>query len=504
MTRTFIGIDSTGAGAIKIMQNDLDDPRTTPDSQVAKFRFNSKWAAQIRYEGYATASLLGGAGNEQFIPSGSDESNFQQYSTQFTSESQDNFFRNSYFPNLDYTMPAYDVQWFSGGTVVNGKVNVSYSGWESRAGRYRSSGAYVTGWLESASISGYGFSMSHGAAISMSQSTPSQSFRLLTWNLPADSQSLINQGGTPVPGQMQVQITEDFCRVSKPGYDVRTASRSQKAFDSSSRPAKVVAAADINVPSGNSSYTISTLRGITVSGNLIADVIFYQGSTVYFPTNPLSTETEYGANYSFSGTTINFSNPYGACRARFVVYAQDDGSATSGSNKVFRQFNDGVEDVVQFLRPGAAATPRLADILIDSRWPCLQIIRQGYIGIGGGAQENAVSFTSAGLFPFIKYWTVHSGGDIGLGSSTASKLVRVPFTNFGYIDPPSSGKQYYTGGDSSYCRLTTNEARFYTFVGNPIRRYLKEKDTSPGYTIEEEYSDVPIIGIRYYIFGIPV
>ncbi len=44
MTRTMIGVDSTGAGCIKIMKNDADNPRTTPDSQRSKFLYNSKYA----------------------------------------------------------------------------------------------------------------------------------------------------------------------------------------------------------------------------------------------------------------------------------------------------------------------------------------------------------------------------------------------------------------------------------------------------------------------------
>lgn len=506
MVRTMIGRDSSGAGSIKIMKRDADDPRVTPDDAVAKFQWNSKWAAQIRYQGSDQVNQLGGQGSA-YLPSGAGNSNFTRFSNKVSNNGQQyNFYRLDHFSGLEYAMPAFDVKYIdpSSGRYVGGKVMVGYSGWQDRAGLFQLPAAYSVGWLQNASITGFGggFSMSYGGEFRIATNQPNN-IKLLMWNLPADETTIANPALAPVAGQMQVQISKDFCRVSKPGYDVRTATPSQMAFDSSARPAKIVAADDIAVPSGTSVYDFS-LPGVPIGGELVADVIFYQGSTVYFPTNPLTSEVEYGAEYYLSGNTLVFVNPYGAVRARFIVYAQDDGGITFGSNKVFRQFNDGTRDVVQFLRPGAANPPRLGDILIDSRWPCLQIVKEGYIPIGSGALQNAVAFNSAGLFPFIKYWTVHAGGTIAaLGASTASKRVRLPFTSFGYVDPPTTGKQYFTGGDSSYCRLTTNEARFFTFVGNPIRRYLTQTQVNPGYRVDQEFDPTPIVGIRYFIFGIP-
>jgi hypothetical protein len=507
MPRTLIGLDYTGTACIKIMQSTADDPKTTPDSQSGKFRFNSKWAAQLRYQGSDFVSQLGGAGSS-YLPGGAGNSNFTRFSNKVSNNGQQyNFYRNSHFSGLEYNFPAFDVKYVSpsSGWYVGGRVSLAFLGWQDRAGIYRQPQGGSVGWMENASVSGFGggFFMSYGGEFRMNSEQPNN-IKLLMWNLPADSSPIINQALSPVPGQMNVQITKNFCRVSKPGYDVRVATPSQMAFDSSSRPAKVIAADDILIPSGSSSYTVS-LPGVVISGELVVDIIFYQGSTVYFPSSPLSDETQYGADYTVSGNSIIFSNPYGTCRARFIVYAQDDGSISSGSNKVLRQFNDGTRDVVQFLRPGAANPPRLSDIMIDSRLPVLQIVKEGYIGIGSGSLQNVVSFDSSGLFPFIKYWTVHGGGTItSLGSTTVSRRVRMPYTSFGYVQPPSAGKSYYTGGDSSYCRLTTNEARFFTFVGAPTRRYLEQTQVNPGYQLVNEFDETPIVGIRYYIFGIPV
>ncbi|OWK26583.1 hypothetical protein AJ87_05885 [Rhizobium yanglingense] len=247
----------------------------------------------------------------------------------------------------------------------------------------------------------------------------------------------------PVAGQTQVQITEDFCRVSKPGYAVETATPSQLAFDSSSRPAKIIAAGDIALPSGTTVFDFSAnLAGISISGELVADVIQYQGSTIIFPASLPDDDAVYGAHFYFSGTTLVFSNPGSACRARILVIAQDNSPLTVGDNDVWREFNDGTRDVVQFLRPGAANPPNLADVIIDSRWPCLQIIKTGVFPIPNG--NNAITdiaFNSAGLFPFIKYFTIHGAGVINSGytSANASKRVRIPYVAKGRAANPDGG-----------------------------------------------------------------
>jgi hypothetical protein len=309
----------------------------------------------------------------------------------------------------------------------------------------------------------------------------------------------------PVAGQVQVEITRTACRAAKPGYDVRVATPSQLSFDSSSLPAKVVAAGDIALPSGTTVYPLTSLVGVTI-GQLRADVIVYQGSTIYYPTNPLSTETEYGADYQFAGPNLVFSNPFGAARARFIVYALDDSSPSAGDNDVWREFNDGSRDVLQFLRPGAANPPRLSDIMVDSRWPQVRILSEGYIDVGwiNGAQQWAVPLATGGLFPFVKYVTVHGGGSgirLGNFSGTITNRTKAPYTVYGYYDTADAGKSYYTAGDSTYCQLTPSEARFFTFRGLPTRRYLSGGSNISNLVTEND--PTPIIGIRYYILGIP-
>lgn len=327
--------------------------------------------------------------------------------------------------------------------------------------------------------------------------------QLTVWNLPGDETALLSPPQAPVPGQMTVQINSGQCRVSKAGYDVRTASRTQLVFDSVNRPLKVIYAADIAVPSGTTSLDMTPyLRGIAVTGTLLADISAYQGGTLYFPTSPATFNTNFGIQYIVSGVTVTLNNPYGACRARIVVFASDNSAQTAGSNRVWRQFNDGAQDVVQFLRPGASATPSLADVIIDSRWPTLRILAQGTFGLSGGnGAQYSIPFNSNGLFPIVKYMTIHGGGTNTQFSGTFSKRVRTPFTKLIYYN--NDAGTVITSGDSTYCQVTSSEARFFSFIGNPIAYTSTSSNVSPGYTIGTTYDANPPYGIRYYILGIP-
>ncbi len=503
-----VGVDYQDAGCVKIMKDASYDPVYTSDGERYKFLYNSKYQT-MRSSGRDVQPFLGAT--EAFTPPGSNVNTFTKYHRGFVGNSGQLFYRSSFFTSLEYSVPLYEVKQKDQANTLYyaARVTRSFVGFNNRSAYWTTPAYAEVGWLSDFTSTAFAsnFSMSRGLASIYDTALFGQTCKeAVVWNLPGDGNAIANPPLAKVPGQVQVQITSDFCRASKPGYDVRTATPGQLYFDSSARTSKVVAAADVALPSGTTVYPLGYL-GAGAVGNLFADVIVYQGSTVYYPTNPLSSETEYGADYYFSGANLVLSNPYGAARARLIVYAQDDSSAVGGGNDVWREFNDGTRDVVQFLRPGASNPPRLADIMVDSRWPMVQIIAEGYIDVttqANGAREWSVPIDTTGLFPFVKYMTVHGGGgNINLGGITGniSSRVRPPFTLFGYVDPTETGKQYYTGGGSTYCRLTAGEARFYTFRGQPTRKYLSGGSSTSNLVTEND--PTPIIGIRYYILGIP-
>lgn len=493
MTQTLIGIDSQGVASVKI-STDAYDPITTPDTTYGAWLYNSKFDP-IRYLGGTLISGTYDLGTVQFFPTGTDKTNFQYAIL----DDIRYYFRNSYFSGLSYRQPMFQQKIkLSSGRFYGGVVRSTY-GYQSRSGYFASTGALSGGWFTDWSQVGstyidYIGDGAFASTTSTSSTLPNSDKIFEVWNLPGNTDPILDPPLSPVSGQTSVIINSSTCRVAKPGYDANSATETQLAFDSAVLPIKVVAANDVAVPSGTSSVAVGA-----IPDDCLIDIHFYSGSDIYYPISPLvGGDPSLGADYWLSGGRLYFDNPYGGCRARFMVYANNGAGPTYGDNDVLRQFSDGGQDVVQFLRPGAGANPSFADIILDSRWPAVRIIKQGYIPItADGNQQWSVSFDAGGAWPFIKYMTVH-GADPG-GSFSSS--VREPFSKILYRNSP--GTTVGTAGDTSYCKLTQSEARFYTFRGAPIRAYYADGADYTSNILSYTYDDTPIQGIRYYIFGIP-
>jgi hypothetical protein len=503
--RTMIGIDSSGVGCIKIMKSSSDNPRTTPDSQRSKFLYNSKFDVQAQLADIATVNVPAAGSGFKYLPSGAGPSNYTRfYEAESTGDGGvPQYFRNSYFNNLQYNLPLFDVKMKekSTGYFVQNRYQRQYSGkyYHNQGGYYISGNENEWGWYQNWYL-GYsaGGTLSYGTRCTVTDRSPddynpfsSPVKKLVLWNLPGDQSAIADKPGSSVSGKKSILISSTDFKIAKPGYDVDTATGQKLAFDASNRPVKAIASGDIAISADG---TTEFDTGFTLPSTVVADVHFYTGSTIYYPARP--TDLDFGSRYYFSGSKIIFVNDGGAHRARFVIYVEDESVATSGGNKVLRQFASDGENVVQILRPGAAATPSWADIIIDSRWPAFQLLEEGSFTVSSGVQTETITFDASGFFPMVKYMTVHGAGS--RASETWAKRIRLPFVKRLIIDPGTlAGRD---AGDSSYCTLTSSQAVFYTFRGNVVDFWNENSfgDTS------SEGDDNPITAIRYFIFGIPI
>lgn len=505
MTRMLIGTDSTGAACIKITKGNIN-PVTEPDANAASFLYNSKVAADVKLA--ATDSTNYQSGNRYF-PAGSNANTYKKASLEYGPSGSGATYigvRNSYFgDDLMYSLPVFDIKirLKSNNRYIE-QLRTRYEGSDSGLGQepyyIESSDVGISAWFENTPSEGgnnpgIGNGVSYAGFVPRGPSSDEIEKELIVWRLPADNTPIMD--GTPkapASGQRSVEITKDFCRVAKPGYDTRSATRTQLAFDSSGRPLSVLAGDDIALPAGTTSYNL----GFPVTPNMLADLFPYQNDVVTFPMGRLNTALE--VQYWFSGSSIFFLNALGSSiRVRFMVFANDREPLTTGNNKVFRQFTADGQNVMQLLRPGASSTPAFRDIMLDSRWPCLQILTQGYQSIAArpnasppgsanAGQTFSVNFNPAGVFPIVKYMTVHQHKDLG-------KCVKFPQT---LITENYNGRTVYHQGNSTYCQIEGGTATFRTFNGNPQKERFTDRD---GWRFE--YVDDPIIGIRYYILGIP-
>lgn len=508
MPRTLIGNDSSGSGCIKIMKDLADNPYSTADSLRYKFLYNSKNNVQANLVDIQVVNVLFATGAGWiFYPAGSNSSTFTSMGSGYAAGTIWAY-KNEYFPSLRYSVPLFDIKFkMAGGVVYNQQMTQwqdKFDYYNGQGGSYKTGNGELFGWATGVNMSAFGgATMPNGGIFANITGNDGQTAfnkflsrdkRIVTWNLPGNNVA-VGSPSLPPNGSKTLVIKSDQFKIAKPGYNVDTATGAQVAFDASNIPVKVLRSGDIALPAGVSYYE----TGVTLPDTVALDVHFYDGATITYPNNPKS--VDFGATYWFDGSRIGF-NATASMRARFMLYMEDNTPPANGSNKVFRQFNDGTQDVVQFLRPGSSDPPTWADIIVDSRYPAVQILAEGYftVPVGNGALTD-IPFDGNGMFPMVKYVTEHGAGNgasVGHNNVPISwtGMFRLPFLKvLKYVAP---GGQSHAG-ESSYCQLTANNARFVTFRGN-VGDYYNRQDSPGTWATSGAYAP---IGIRYYIFGIP-
>lgn len=507
MTQTLIGLDYEGVPCIK-MTKDAYDPATTPDSQVGAFLYNSKWAADVKY---SISEIVPRPTSGYYLPSGTNANSYEWFcSTGPANGTQLHVYRHRVTAEMPYSMPLMEMKAINNSNnryVGERFLYLKVRGFEERGVKLGTAGGLEYGWME-------GTTTNNSSLLgSLNHSTMTYTFgntsilapykKLLSvWRLPGDETAILHgQQRPPVAGMDSIVIDSTALKVAKTGYNVHTATPTQLAINTANNPAKIVAADDISLPSN---ATTSYNTGFTLPAGTVVEVHYYEGGTVYYPASPAG--STFGADYYISGSNIVFVNAGRACRARFMVVAHDGSPPTVGNNDVLRQFNDGKQDVVQFLKPNAAANPSFADIALDSRWPCIQILAEGTINLTSGAKTYEVPFNGSGVFPMVKYMTIHGAGRVvdtyGGITFNYSKRIRQPFTAVTYIDRPSTPYGWTETGDCTYCKLTTNKATFHSFLGRPTEVYYNDMEDFDRNRVSYEYDPNPPTSIRYYIFGI--
>lgn len=498
MTRTLIGLDSSGVGCIKITKGNYD-PRTTADSLRDRFYFNSKWADILSQPNIELADFVTGT-SFTLQPSGSSAATATRIRCAESSSSVRYHYRLSRFPNIRYNMPMVDFKYrasngrFKQGSFVERRRG--YSNSFGVMGGYisfydKNGGTWFLDYDDDINWTTIGrFTLASGCRVDVASDTDAL---IVVWNLPGNNTVLDGPTSSPSPvGKKTVEISATQCRVAKPGYDVSSATPAQLAFDANGLPLNVIAASDIAVPNGTTTFD----TGVTLPANTVAEVQFYTGSSIAYPGTPRN-EGNQSLEYAFSGSNIIFYNGGTAVRARFIVFGAETTGPSSGSNKVLRQFTAGGENVVQLLRPGSADPPRFSDIIVDSRRPVIQILASGYINLtstGDGA-TSSITYNASGFFPLLKFTTVHGGGAEG-GQYSYSAAVRAPRVS--RLLPQIVSGENQNAGDSAHCIYDDAGATFYTNRGKPIDRYYNSLEV-----MQYVYDPTPYVGIRWHVLGIP-
>jgi hypothetical protein len=154
-------------------------------------------------------------------------------------------------------------------------------------------------------------------------------------------------------------------------------------------------------------------------------------------------------------------------------------------------------DYIQILDGSVHTPPRLADVLLDSRWPYVPLIAEGRWTIPQNSSEPSQSVRSLevtipqedGWKPF-PVWMVQFRDD-AYGPARANVLIGAA------AFAPDSRWNGIINDQSSYARIEAGKVTFFACPTAPSQLSA----TSTGFT--EVYSSKQITHLRYYIFAIP-
>lgn len=500
-----IGNDSNGVAALKVTKSDADDPATTPDSEPHKFLVNSNLQVHPRVVNVIEPDYLdyGGYVKENY-PSGSTDTNYiRQYTRQAYSNGYDQrsvAYTRRNFPDWRYDCPLLVAkhQDDQGKYVNNIRRNYprgEYGSYGLKGGRDTSGPAF--GGVPLALVSGatppsnYPPDYSFISYINKSPVANVEFYKtsIVVFDLPGDH-SPLNEAAPRSGNATSIIISDTRFDIAKPGYSADTADLSEMAF-SLGRPYGGVIAADDIACAANA--TTEYDLGEVVDASTVADVQFYPDSSeYYYPAAPDLSIV--GGRYYISGSKLYIENEGVACRARFMIHAQSNEPATTGSNVPFNQFVDGQgKEVLQILRPGSGQPPNFSDIYFDSRRPHIQLLAEGSIFPASGNQSYDVNFTNTGFLPFVVMSVIRQNS-FGADQAFAPEVSLLRYNN------ANTGATTYAKIHSSNDKVT-----FYTHIGNYFTAWWTNAGSSwsPNYQLQTQGETQPVKSIKYYIFGIP-
>jgi len=537
MAKLFIGHKPGVGGVVKVMANNAYDPLTTPNTAYGKFRFNSETAeiALIPFvmsvardaKNYPFASTVPSR-RRFFWPAGTNAANCKGMVVSALVKGSPNysvqvwyFFWNrilgTTFPPLAEGFP------LSGGKLMNRvyQKNTSYSGgeWISPApglvvGSITSGKLFYDGILNQVPSEGY-----NGYYSTMGFLTTSPPSAVAAWKLPANSAPLpFPPNKARIAGTRAAYFSPSAARIARPGYDAVSGTAAQQIISETQTPARIIKTGSVGIAAGKS---IVINCGIVLPSQVKVDAVVWESGVAnsVFPLNqvlggsPYTPRRAMSVGYTVASPNVVISNtsPISVV-VRYVIYADDFRPATTGGGgKVIHS----EPAFSQIRRPGSRAAYVFNDVLLDTRWAYLPMVKQGFIPIGSfaatptaawerwqyGSRRATVTWTNDGTWtPFIKY-VVNFG--------------KTPLTRPAYFEPPVVRERdpkppilltnTAHGRQSSCCRFTNNSAFFYLNPDQGDHWLFMPNSSGTRYTWQSKNDNDrgPPIGVRYYVFAIP-
>jgi hypothetical protein len=509
---------------LKIFATDADDPDNpggTPDTHYHKFRFNSN-TGLIGYNfGVNRFPYKGFSGSSFGVPvTYSAGAHWRVEATNFGSSGT---FERHYFN----AQAAFDLPFVP---MVEARWRKNGSGWVDHHQFVRADfSVHAPTWfaLQSAGIiwAGSGLARadsSGGCFIAEYRSGPNMVLTNLVtetnveafavvWDLPGNTSNPFPPNGTPSTGQLRLRIAPTIAKMTRPGYDIDSASGRQFIFDSDRIPTKILATGEVTIgPGATVNIPINAAFRPLGPFTYVDGMTRRAGEPYQVPPHiPITNEdwTTVGATFRYRPLSdrVQLQNPANyTIHVIYIVYGDDDQGTSSGSGKVF-DVQGGSNPGIRIMRPGASASPRLRDVILDTRAGFMPVLATGYLSRGnfslssdnqglGAKRAPDVAFSNAGFRPFLKF-AIHTSWGI-----------QPPRAERWYIDrSPNSWDGKYSQ-TSVIARVENSFVRFYANPDNPNSAWWTghPSGTPPFPPIVNEVFNSPrFLGVRYYIFGIP-
>ncbi|WP_421522337.1 hypothetical protein [Ochrobactrum quorumnocens] len=311
------------------------------------------------------------------------------------------------------------------------------------------------------------------------------------WDLPANNAPLPFPDSPPTPGQEVVRLSGSEFKVARRGQTVDSLNPRGFLINSNKAPNMCVMMGETPIIPAGGSYYFWKTTPIDLHPLMFLDGIMrFDGMAYSIP--PVDTTVSRSGRearfyYKIDQNGIMFTNEGNyAIGCKFMVYATSIEQLTNGGSLVMRTLPDGN---IQIKRPGSSdIAPNSNDILLDTRFPSVRIIKEGWLPLSQFSTANSlnplfgthaavVPFQSSGLFIFPK-----------VVGNWPKMMAQGYYRSLRRPDVVS----WFT---SNYCMTTVVRENDMVIHLSPGRPTDMRADSG------EEYSMPDPTGARYYVLG---
>lgn len=242
--------------------------------------------------------------------------------------------------------------------------------------------------------------------------------------------------------------------------------------------------------------TLSVPTAYAISPRCVVETqVNVTGQTLLLPPYPDNNVDEIALEHRVVPGAIEFRNQSAvSLDCRFFVLADDVTPATTGSAKVLEKLPDGATVI---RRPGAAGTVD-RDILIDTRATYLPVVAQGWVGVADITLASDVTRYGTHRYPV----SFSNGGFKPLVMARAKFEIDAAPGYYVWSDFFAKNIEYVSVMSSSTFLAKVTDTLVTFYVDRDSTRTEDEYNDS-GYIYRMTPSQMTFIGFRYYIFACP-